>query len=279
MTTDKILVDAGPSERGWHRFENAARCLRLFALKEAGLVPRSMSDALVRGSLLHVGLAQHYAMKLQDGKNYYTPLEGMYAFADNMAKEAANAHDAALWRIHIPEVQQAIQAYRNRWREESWTPVAVEKELRAHLPKLDGSGKFLFTQRVDLIVKDHHDIHWIVDHKSCYRIDGRTLRQFTLSGQFLGYQIFGRKMYGKKFGGVILNRVRLRGPYDFDRCTLEPAPQAIRRFTRNLAQIEDLTDRYEGEDPHTWPAAYSEQVCWGKYGKCPAFELCQWGET
>lgn len=274
----KILVEAGPSERGWHRFEQASRCLRLFALNQSGHVPRTMSDPLVKGSLLHVGLAQYYAAKMNDGLDYYSPEEGIKILSEQMADESVTAHDAALWRIHVPEIIQAVKAYIVRWRDCPWEVVAVEKELRAQIPRLSGDGTFLFTQRADLIVKDHHDIHWIVDHKSCYRIDSKTLRQHILSGQFLGYQIFGRKMYGKKFGGVIVNRVMLRGPYGFDRCTLEPAPHAVKRFIHNLAHVEDSTERYEGKEPFEWPAAYSDQVCWGKYGKCRAFELCQWGQ-
>ena len=105
------------------------------------------------------------------------------------------------------------------------------------------------------------------------------MRQHVLSGQFLGYQIFGRKMYGKDFGGVIVNRVKLSEPLDFDRTILEPAPAAMRRFTKNLAMQESMVDMFEGQPPQEWPAVYSDQTCWGKYGKCDAFELCQWGEN
>ena len=41
---EKILLDAGPSERGWHRIEAAARCLRLFALRQSGVCPFPESE-------------------------------------------------------------------------------------------------------------------------------------------------------------------------------------------------------------------------------------------
>jgi len=279
----KILLNAGPSERGWHRIEGASRCLRLFAWREAGAVKWKTSAPLVKGSLLHIGLAHLYARKRcelngEDPDQYYTPIEAVKELAEIEAQNAETAHDTALWRIHVPDILMALSQYEGRWQFCQWEPIMVEEELRAHIPKINQDGTFLFTQRADLAVKDENGTYWIVDHKSCYRIESKTLRQHILSGQFLGYQLFGRKMWGEKFGGVVVNRVKLSEPYAFDRAILEPAPNAIRVFAKNLALQEHMVDMFEGKPPIEWPAVYSDQTCWGKYGKCDAFELCQWGQ-
>ena len=172
----------------------------------------------------------------------------------------------------------ALDEYMLTYHNCGWRVLEVERELRAHIPKLDSDETFLFTQRADLIVEDTQGFKWIVDHKSCYRITSKTLRQYTLSGQFLGYQVFGRKMYGKKFGGVILNRVTLSNSFEVDRSCLEPAPAAVASFIPMLQQTEQRIDTWKHlEDPMMYPPVFSDQVCFGKYGACSAFELCRWG--
>ena len=278
------LLNAGPSERGWHRIEGASRCLRLFAWRESGALTWKSSEPLIKGSLLHIGLAHVYARQRaeeqgEDPDYYMLPEEAVRALAAIEADQASTAHETALWRVSVPNIILAIRAYEARWRHCSWKVVMVEEELRAQIPKWDGDGTFLFTQRADLAVQDRDGKFWIVDHKSCYRIESKTLRQHILSGQFLGYQVFGRRLWGRDFGGVIVNRVKLSEPYDFDRTTLEPAPSAIKHFAKNLALQEHMVGMFEGKPPIEWPAVYSDQTCWGKYGKCDAFELCQWGKT
>tara|TARA_R110002020_G_scaffold12271_2_gene45187 strand:- start:2808 stop:3731 length:924 start_codon:yes stop_codon:yes gene_type:complete len=278
----KILVDAGPSERGWHGFENAARCLRYWAWGKVGGKKFAVTEPLVKGSLIHVGLAHYYQQKsVENPDDYYTPAEAITVLAQEEADKARDFNERNLWLSSVAPIIGAMDAYEHEYDSRcNWKVVAVEKELRAHIPIEKGSDDtFLFTQRADLIVEDGHGFKWIVDHKSCYRITGKTLRQFILSGQFLGYQVFGRKMYGNKFGGLILNRVKLSQPHGFDRCSLEPAPAAVSGFIRMLRQTEQrIRDYSHLTDPMDYPPVFSEQVCYGKYGQCPAFELCRWGD-
>ena len=289
---NKILIDAGPSERGWHGFENAARCLRLWAWQNVGGKKFPTTEPLVKGSLLHVGLAHYYQRKMvKNPEDYYTPAESVQVLAEQESDKAADFNAKNLWLSSIAPIIGALDAYEAEYARCSWKPIAVEKELRAQVP-IDTdphhqgllilshrADRFLFTQRADLITQDAHGFMWIIDHKSCYRITSKTLRQFILSGQFLGYQVFGRKMYGKKFGGVILNRVKLSEPYGFERCAVEPAPVAVSGFLRMLKQTEQrLRDHDHLTDPLDYPPVFSDQTCYGKYGQCPAFELCRWGE-
>jgi len=243
-------------------------------------MPFKMSEPLVKGSLLHIGLAHYYQLKKTPDANYYTPFEAVGALAKREADATHDMHEKVLWANFVPLICAAIEEYARHYMNCGWKVLEVERELRAHIPKRPGSNEtFLFTQRADLIVEDAHGFKWIVDHKSCYRITSKTLRQHILSGQFLGYHVFGRKMYGKQFGGLILNRVKLSDPFDFDRCTLEPAPAAAAGFVKMLQQTEQHLDSYVHLDnPMDYPPVFSEQVCFGKYGQCPAFELCRWGK-
>ena len=51
----QTLLDAGPSERGWHRIETAARCLRLFAWTQVVGKTFPATEPLIKGSLLRIG--------------------------------------------------------------------------------------------------------------------------------------------------------------------------------------------------------------------------------
>ena len=265
----KILLDAGPSERGWHRIEAAARCLRLFALRESGVVPFPESEPLVRGSLVHIGLAHLYARKReedagQDPEIYYTPEDSILKLAEK---------NGGMWLDLVDLCCDMVNAYQLNWNDDrKWKVVSVEEELRATLRK-----KWLYTQRVDLIVEDEAGRFWIVDHKTAFRIAAKTLSPHILDGQMLGYQMFGRSKFGKKFGGVIINRITTRAPYQFDRSMVEPAPDALSRFVGTLCDVEEIIQKYEGRPPMEWPGTYSNLICTHKYGKCDAFETCQWG--
>lgn len=280
---EQILLDAGPSERGWHQFEVAARCMRLWAFRHKDGLEFPVTEPLVKGSLLHIGLAHYYEIKKSGPGDLYEPFDAIKELARREAEKAERKFSykgaAALWRNSVPEVCAALDEYMLYYHDCSWKVLEVERELRAHIPKESGDSTFLFTQRADLIVEDPAGFKWIVDHKSCYRITSKTLRQHILSGQFLGYQVFGRRMYGDKFGGVIINRVKLSSPFGVDRTTVEPAPAAVAGFIRMLQATDARIERWQGhEDSMDYPPAFSDQICYGKYGQCSAFELCRWGK-
>lgn len=266
------LLDAGPSERGWHHFENVLRCPRLYAWSHLGGMKLEMSEPLVRGSLLHIALAHHY-QRIKEEQTGGNPNDWLLPEDAVETLASQESENSPLWRKLIPQVVDAYFAYRNNWLGEAWEILEVEYELRSRI----GEGKHLYTQRADLIVKDHNQKVWIVDHKTAYRINSKTLRQYIMDGQFLGYQMFGRAKYGKEFAGVILNRVKVSSPYDFDRRALEPAPAALQDFVPTLLAAEKKMAEFEGKPIREWPMTLSNQVCYGKYGKCQAYDLCRFG--
>ena len=164
---EKELLDAGPSERGWHRIEAAARCLRLFALKESGHVPFPESEPLIRGSLVHIGLAHIYARKKEadaggDPEQFYSPMDAVLKLAEKNGDR---------WVDMVDHCCDMVNAYRMRWGDDrKWKVISVEEELRAKL-----RGRWLYTQRADLIVEDDFGKVWIVDHKTAFRIAAKTL--------------------------------------------------------------------------------------------------------
>jgi hypothetical protein len=234
---------------------------------------REVSPPLVKGSLIHIALAHHYArvqaeQEGQDPEQWLEPDDAIFALAEK------NEMESHLWMLAAPEITAAYVAYKNNWIGENWKVLGVEEQLEAKV----GPKKHPYTQRADLIVEDAQERVWIVDHKSCYRINSKTLSQYIMDGQFIGYQMFGRAKYGERFAGVMLNRVKLSQPYDFDRRAIEPAPQALRHFTKVVIEGERRIAQWADKPPEEWPMTLTNQVCFGKYGQCPAYNLCRFGE-
>ena len=253
------------------------RCLRYYALRRDGGLRFGTSAPLVNGSLLHVGLAHLYQRQKErqtggDESKWFPPHEAVVQLAQREAEKG----DAALWMAGVTIVHTALTAYMAHWDDRGWRILSVEEELRAQV------RGHLYTQRADLIVESNNTKQvFIVDHKSCYTIHSKTQTQHTLDGQFIGYQRFGRALYGERFAGVLINRVRLRAPTQFARGPVEPAPLAVRDFPDLVVNVEgriaEQESRPDASDPFTWPPAFSSQVCTSKYGRCSAWNICRFG--
>jgi hypothetical protein len=273
QTSGPKLIFAGPSERGWHRVASILTCPRLSRLELAGELPQTESVYLIRGSLLHVGLAHYYQQKKdvavgEDPARWLQPDQAVATLA---------AQEGAAWVDEVDLVTTALADYLRYWSQEDWKPLEVEHELRARIPHPVLKGEtFLFTQRADLIVEDEAGQVWIVDHKTASRINNASLDQYILSGQMVGYQHFGRAIYGARFAGVILNRIKIYAPLEYDRRALPPAPVATAGFVKTLQWAEYL-DHIVPMDPAQAPMATRDSACYGKYGKCSAFNHCRFG--
>jgi len=277
----------------------AAKCLRQYAYDvQASHGPKvPKGGATLIGSMLHLMMAHHYVLK---------------AFAEGA--QEVRACDRVLTRADIPDIlspQGALweftyvrdvtgqaegfyqtcldtyAAYVAKYRDErNWEVVAVEWEYEATLPGLPEELS-LYTQRADLVVRDRQTGKvYFVDHKKAYEVSTKTAAQYILHGQFLGYARLGKKYYGANFGGSLLNRIiptDAKGGAKFVRSLIEPAPAAVAAYVGNVVMIEKLiafTETLCGPAILTadgWPASYSEEVCYGKYGRCKHFERCRYG--
>lgn len=288
------VINAGKSERGYHRIGLASVCLRSYAFTYADKAQRAAGSAngvvesptdsmpLIRGSLLHLGLAHHYAHQsirkhgraLVNGTEFTDPADLLYPHEAIQIEAERNGH---LWVGHVPSILDCVSAYIRRWgNDDDWDILGIEHEYRMRLPNVPREVS-LYTQRADLVVRERATKKvWIVDHKSAYMLNGKTAKQYVLHGQFLGYAAIGRKEYGAEFGGVLLNRIKINGN-EFDRRPTEPAPASVVGFVRNLVHVEKQIMQYQGLPPEQWPGTLHETVCVSKYGECPFFNRCQWG--
>lgn len=132
----------------------------------------------------------------------------------------------------------------------------------------------------DVTVKDaaHNFVAGGIVTHNCGRIEDKTIRRYTLSGQFLGLHHLGRATYGHDFGGVIVNVVGCNDG-KCARPAPAPAPWALQRFPKNVANAErQIKNLEEAGDVTLWPMAVSEYACYTPYGPCDFFDRCRWGK-
>ena len=276
------FIDAGSSgERGWHATELAMKCPQAFAYtyrmgegrgggKKLSTEPR---PPLLKGSLVHQGLAHYYArMKAEladtDPNEWATPDDAI----DFEAKKLPGAEE------FTNIAKAAVRAYAARYALDTLKPLHIEEVFRAEV------GKYPFTQRLDLVAEDAAGRVIIIDHKTTSMLTKDTASRYTLSGQFLGMASFVRDIWGKRFGGVLINIISMREQsgfidIDFKRVPVDPAPNALRLFPITVQHAWDRIAQLDasGADPREWPKALSETVCTNSYGKCEWFDHCRWG--
>ncbi len=277
---EKILIDTGPSRRGWHRLEAHLRCPQLFAwgygqagsgdpeARERSRRQFPPGPPLVRGSIGHVGLAHLYARlkAVQEGDDpnrFYLPTEAMGLVAGSFGE---------LGRGMLPVATRVVRAYAEHFSHERWKVVGVEKEEETYF------GRYLYTARVDLEYEDRAGKIWFADYKIVSRLEGKVLNRYTLSGQILGLMHLGSRKHGDQFGGVQLNLLGVN-PISFIRHVPDPAPWLLERFPELVIHAEEAISRTEEllSLGQVIPASPSEFTCYNSYGQCPAHGLCRWG--
>jgi hypothetical protein len=274
--TEPKLINAGSSgEWGWHATELAMRCPQLFAyhhrIKGAGI--GGDRDPLMKGSLVHQGLAHYYARV----KNMNDDLDPeLWATPDRAIEACAEELGTASFKF-IDLAKATVKNYASHYATETLAPMHIEEVFSGEV------GGFKFTQRFDLVARNSAGKVVIVDHKTTGRLSPDSARRYTLSGQFLGMQTFGRAIWGTDFGGVTINLIELPkwgGEFKFSRVEADPAPNALRGFPLTVLtarqRIADLDAA--GTNPWNWPKALSEQTCVTPYGFCDGFDLCRWGK-
>jgi len=288
---EKILINAGPSRRGWHRVEAFLRCPQLYALRyrSASLAQDGQaSTPLMRGSIGHVGLAHHYArlravQNKRDPSVFHMPRTAMEIVAPRLGQLAV-----AL----LPVAQITVDEFLSTHADEGFKILHVEEEFETVLRDLrtprhpsivdvtTGGRMCEFTMRPDLIFEDASGRKWIMDHKFVAYNRRSTSTRYTNSGQFLALKMLGQALYGASFGGVVANVLQVAPNIRFHRYPIDPSPGLQARFPTIVLDAEERIAQLEDEHRGVmeWPATASEQTCMTAYGACPAFEICRWGE-
>jgi hypothetical protein len=272
---ERILLNAGPSERGSHRLEDVAVCPQRYAYRHVlGLAPDGDADPLVRGCVAHSGFAQHYArlrarQRGEDPERYGTPEEGMEREAARWGEAGQN-----LLAATALTVAETVAHYAD-----DFEVLAVEEEVRARVTH-GGRGPHLFTARWDVEFRDAAGRCWVMDHKVVTQLNVKKVSaRYTNALQFLAAQYLGALKYGRAFGGVVLSISQQAPRTRFLRAPLDPSPGLLRQLPQIVCDDEERIAELANRDPWEYPKAASEQVCMSAYGRCGYFERCRWGKA
>jgi hypothetical protein len=233
---------------------------------------------LVRGTLGHVGLAHYYARlrEFRAGRDIHAYLSPDTAMIQ-VASRFANGPGL------LPAVSAAVHAYANHYaaerRSSDFEVLDIEREVETQF------HGWRYTARLDLVTREGGKV-WFYDHKFVGKIEDKTLRRYTLSGQFLGQIWLGARLcaggqaaiYPAPFGGIKINMVGMSGPR-FVRVTPDPAPWTLRRFPGIVKTAEEQIEALKDTPIDEWPAAPSEMTCYTPYGECEWFDACRWGSV
>jgi len=282
MTTASASSYGGSSKRGPHRLASTA-CERLWALRSVhGVVAKYDPPTRLQGTLIHTCLAYHNAALM--------PVPPVWLGERTLgeALEIDGAGNPALIRVAL----DVYAAYRHQFSADTWLPLSVEEEYEATIGELDPGGPDpsldaeIITCRTDLVMKTN-GMPWIVDHKATgggwngkerletWKDDG----EYKLSWQVMtNLHILRTAKNQAKIGGLvrgfIIQRLKHRTPYDFDRHTLTvpalayaDAPRAMRSYVAKERAIFAKLARGERPDPNF-------SMCVGRYGNCDYHALC-----
>lgn len=267
--SESEIINTGPSGFGASYYDEFTRCPLRWARTHVANLRAPKTLPLIRGSILHVGLAHHY-QRLKEGAG-----EGeAKAMPPHAAMAVAAEEYGETGPQILPTVAACFDAYVARYGAERFEIVDVEKKFETSF------GAAPYTARVDLVVKDSGGRTWFYDHKGVFRIEGKSVKRYTLSLQILGLAYLGHLHYGAEFGGVRLNYLGFETPFEFDRRSPDPAPWAVSRFPSGVEQLwlrmQKMRERL-GTDAEKYPPHFSEQICMGPYGPCEYFDRCCWG--
>lgn len=317
----KILINAGPSARGWSRIGKILHCLQFVAwtsFAPAALAKAGRSDEHAKridaigrggqnGSILHVGLAHHYARigARQPGGFWHAGVKytDPEAFHDPETAMMLVEHEHPLGELST--TLKTLRAYVKRYAGREWKRILhVEDVFEARIPvephevgvwdfPIGPNGEFLppvkigvrtvteypYSARLDFVAENMGGQVMVVDNKSTGRIEAKHPKAYSMHGQLLGQRWLAHQVYGNRFGGFVLNMVQTTEPHKFERPTLDPAPALLNRFPSIVRDAERRLERMldEGRPLDQWTPVASEQGCYGRYGLCPAARFCQWG--
>lgn|GEM_PF-5057008 len=302
------LIDRGQSTWGSSRLSTFIGCPRRYGYEyELGIKDDGDKMPLLRGILLHTGLA-HYYRRIQavqmseDPAQWLRPTEAV----DTKAALLAEEHRSEMPVELAPRVKEAIKEYHSYWNHDrDWKILDVEGELRVRVKdpervkviwddfeddvvgpvEADGASaaqlatetvRYLYTQRPDLMIW-HRKFKQVfsVDHKGTSMLINSVAPSYAMSLQFIGYEALCKAKWGAKWGGNILNAVQItKKKLNFGRPRLPSAPAAMITFKKTVVfwrrQIADL--KRAGVPPEEWPQSFQ---CYGRYGACPHIARCQ----
>lgn len=274
-----ILLDTGPSRKSLHRLDSFLFCAKYYGFAYLSGIVLPPAEPLIRGIFAHVGGAHLEARRWAVQNNlspdmFYEPLTAI-----DLVAERERPKWGILADTERKSARSAIQAYMETVDPRATHRVMhVETEFAFQVQGPKTGRIWEYTQKPDLIDEENGYI-FIDDWKSSMKPGEVTFSRYSPSIQFLAFQWWGPKMFGRRFGGARIKMLGLREPHQFATMPVEPAPQLIRQFPELIEDCELEIERLaaEGRPWERYRPAANERVCMTSYGRCNAWVPCRLG--
>lgn len=282
VTVDEVLDKhhrlGGPSEAGWHSWEEAARCPRADKLIQQGRTGNDSSYALQLGSIFHEFMAKRYACftasvpveaRAETLKKVSEDVDATVADLESAGHGLPAKEALRLFRLYEAyyrsacEVQPGSEPSDNYTKD--YTVVAVEKHFQRSLPWGDP-----YTGRADLILRGP-DGYVIVDHKTSGREDADFLEGWVLEPQMLGLAWCVSKTLRPVVAYSINGIIKTQTP-KFKRLFFA----VTKRLTNDwLEMMRYFTTMRRLAAMAGSPPNFSQ--CIRRYGRCQFWDACAYG--
>lgn len=152
ISTPELIWPGGPSSQGPHRVEAFATCPQLEAFShDLHLRPSIEKDALMIGTLVHVGTAYRYGLMLSPRPDWLVYPDARTAIWT--LGWGSGRGDAAAEALRI------FDAYEAFYKVNVWRPLLVEHQFKV---EMEGEP---YTARIDLLAVDEYGQVALIDHK------------------------------------------------------------------------------------------------------------------
>jgi hypothetical protein len=270
------------SPRGWHRLQLATECLQKYAFSYEETVSEeghkqkqepTKSAGLIRGSLMHLALAQHYSIMrtLQEGGERDEWSEPETAVTLIAQRDG--------WTKYLDEVLTTYRDYCKVY--------PFEREIKTHrivavedLYQTMIGGKYLLTGRLDLAYENQAGQIIVCDHKTSGRITKAHESYYSTHGQLFGYLHLAKKHFGEdKVAGFKVNLIEVSHTPKFNRMDLNRAPLIESTFEQIVIDIEERIEHMKAQNRplEEWPKSINELTCYSRYGACTFRDRCKFG--
>ena len=276
------LLETGPSPRGWHRLQDMLECPQKWSYRHnLGMEPTIPATALMKGSLMHLALAHHYAIKKDRDAGIQT--EWLDPFEAVLLKCQQEPEFTDVKNV----VLEAMEKYEAHWQveDQNWRIIEIEQLAYATITDpvektAEGENKvYLLTGRFDMVMENQAGEVYVVDHKTTSRLSKSHEQFYAMSGQLIGYDYMARKIFGDRLKGVMLNFVQLGTANKFDRYVIPPRPNLTKQFEQTVMDAERRIAELDksGRDALEYPKAMNELTCFTRYGACAYMDTCKYG--
>lgn len=148
-------------------------------------------------------------------------------------------------------------------------------------------GDIMWGGRMDLPVDWDGEL-WIMEHKTCSRLDSNYFKQFDLDMQVTSYILAAEEYLGKKCMGCIINALEPWKPLVRPRATSKkPEDHYARAPIHRTQRLKDIfklniqrhvRDIQWCADNDEWAESHKKDVCRRYNADCPYKKLCMYGE-